>query len=108
MSVPTAVGPPHDWTRASKGEIVAEIARLIEVTPPPMSTGSSAPRQIFAAINDRLGLQLETQMTKPDLAKGIVLASGAAWHPDYESRGATVTKGGLVAVLHAVQFFTAD
>jgi hypothetical protein len=90
---------------ARKVDIVVEIAHAIGVTPPPMSTGSTEPRAIFAMVNDRLGLGLDSGLGKADLARGIVEASGATWHPDYESRGATVTKEGLLAVLRAVQFF---
>lgn len=97
-----------NWVQATKSQVVAEIARLLGVNPPPMSTGSSEPRQIFVLVNDRLGLGLNPRLGKPELAQGIVEASGEAWHPDYESRGARVTKSGLVAVLRAVQFFTAD
>jgi hypothetical protein len=91
-----------------KNEIVAEIATLLRVEPPAMSTGSTEPRRIFVLVNERLGLGLDSRLGKPDLARGIVEASGASWHPDYESRGATVTKSGLEAVLAAVRFFTEE
>ena len=107
MTEPVTPRSAPDWMRAKKSEIVGEIARLLGVDPPPMSTGSTEPRKIFELVNDRLGLKLDSSLGKPDLARGIVEASGEAWHPDYESRGATVTKDGLVAVLQAVQFFTA-
>lgn len=89
----------------SKAEIVKEIADLLGVACPPMSSGSSEPRRIFELVNDRLGLGLDSRLGKPELARGIVEASGAHWHPDFESRGATVTKSGLLAVLHSVHFF---
>lgn len=88
-----------------KDEIVVEIARLIGVDPPAMSTGSTEPRTIFVLVNDRLGLGLDTRSDKPGLARAIVEASGDRWLPTYESRGSTVTKDGLYAVLHAVEFF---
>lgn len=91
-----------------KDEIVQAIADLLGVPAPPMSTGSTEPRQLFELVNDRLGLGLDPRLGKPELAREIVLASGAAWHPDYESRGATVTKAGLLAVLSAVRFFAHD
>lgn len=92
--------------RRSKKEIVDELARLIGVEPPPMSTGSTEPRTIFVLVNDRLGLGLSARLDKPSLARGIVEASGRPWLPTYESRGSTVTKEGLLAVMHAVEFFT--
>lgn len=88
-----------------KDEIVEAIADALGVASPPMSTGSTEPRRIFELANDRLGLGLDPKLGKPELARGIVMASGAEWHPDYESRGATVTKAGLHAVLVAVRFF---
>lgn len=88
-----------------KSEIVHEIASLLGVAAPPMSTGSTEPRAIFALVNDHLGLGLDIRLGKPELARAIVEASGERWHPDFESRGATVTKSGLQAVLRAVHFF---
>lgn len=97
-----------DWEKATKAAIVGEIARLLDVNPPPMSTGATEPRQIFVLANDHLGLDLDPRLGKPDMARGIVESVGEAWYPDYESRGATVTKRGLVAVLRTVQVLTAD
>lgn len=94
------------WAGAArKVDIVVEIAHEIGVAAPPMSTGSTEPRAIFQLINDRLGLGLDDRLGKPELARGIVESSGSTWHPDFESRGATVTKPGLIAVLEAVRFF---
>lgn len=90
---------------ARKVDIVVEIAHAIGVPPPPMSTGSTEPRTIFELVNDRLGLGVDRRSGKPELARGIVEASGGTWHPDYESRGATVTKSGLLAVLDSVRYF---
>ena len=56
-------------------------------------------------VNNQLGLGLDPRGTKPQLARGIVEASGAVWLPTYESRGATVTRAGLAAVHRAVEFF---
>jgi len=86
-----------------KDEIVVEIARLVGVPAPPMSTGSTEPRAIFVHVNHRLGLGIDPRADKPGLARGIVEASGGRWLPTYESRGATVTKEGLLAVLGAVE-----
>jgi hypothetical protein len=91
--------------QAKKVDIVIEIAHRIHVDPPGMSTGSSEPRAIFELVNDRLGLGADRRLRKPELARAIVEASGAAWQPDFESRGARVTKPGLLAVLTAVEFF---
>lgn len=102
----TAPRVDRTWAdQAKKVDIVVEIAHRIHVEPPRMSTGSTEPRAIFALVNDQLGLGVDPRLGKPELARAIVEASGAAWHPDFESRGATVTKPGLLAVLAAVEFF---
>lgn len=99
-----------DWNsldRLTKGELVVRIATALGTEPPRMSTGSTEPRSILLAINNQLGLGLDRAAGKPELARGIVEASGGTWHPDYESRGSTITKSGLIAVYRAVAFFLA-
>jgi hypothetical protein len=90
-----------------KVDYVFAIASLIDVDAPHMSTGSTEPRELFSAVNEQLGLGLPPNATKPELARGIVEASGSAWLPTYESSGSTVTLDGLKAVHAAVEFFTA-
>ena len=92
------------WASATKLEIVVEIARCIGAEPPSMSTGSTEPRRIFELVNERLGLGIDRRLGKADMAHAIVEGVGFEWHPDFESRGATVTKPGLLAVLGTVQF----
>ena len=96
--------------RRSKEEIVGEIAALIAAVPPKMSTGSTEPREIFELVNETLGLRVQRHktLTKPELARAIVLSAGFAWEPDFESRGGTVTWDGLNAVLGAVQMLVGD
>lgn len=91
----------------TKEEIVDSIADLLGVTPPKLSTGSTEPREIFNLVNEVLGLRLGPNLTKPELARAIVEASGECWNADYESRGGTVTRKGLLAVHHAVAYFVA-
>ncbi|WP_402376747.1 hypothetical protein [Isoptericola rhizosphaerae] len=88
-----------------KEQIVEEIALAIGVEAPAMSSGSTEPRVIFDLVNDRLGLGLESR-TKQGLARGIVEVVGGTWSTTYESRGATVTKDGLLAVRDAVRTLT--
>ncbi|WP_146826665.1 hypothetical protein [Aeromicrobium flavum] len=79
-----------------------EIADRLGVEVPKMSTGSTEPREIFVLVNRYLGLGIDEKQTKPELAKSIVESVGLPWNADFESRGGTVTKAGLVAVLGAV------
>jgi hypothetical protein len=92
---------------STKAEIVVDIASALGVEAPRMSTGSTEPREIFEAVNDRLGLGIDGRLTKPDMARQIVEAAGLIWNAHYESSGGTVTKSGLVAVLRAVEHFVA-
>lgn len=90
----------------TKTEIVAQIAKQLGVSPPPMSSGSTEPKEIFVLIDEVLGLQIGPSSAKQKLAKEIVEATGNKWKISYESAGATVTKEGLLAVLSAVEFLT--
>jgi hypothetical protein len=89
----------------TKTDIVMDIAYELGVEAPKMSTGSTEPREIFDLVNDVLGLGLARSLTKPEIARQIVEASGQGWNADCESRGGTVTKHGLLAVAAAVDFF---
>lgn len=84
---------------------VREIARLLGVEMPPMSTGSTEPRAIFDYVNTTLGLGIEVELTKPELARAIVESTGRSWNADCESSGGTVTRNGLAAVHRAVEFY---
>ena len=88
----------------SKADCVKQIADALGVQAPAMSTGAKEPKQIFDLVDDQLGLGVRPG-TKQALARAIVESSGQPWSPDYESRGGTVTLGGLKAVLRAVHFF---
>jgi hypothetical protein len=69
-----------------------------------MSSGSTEPRLIFDHVVEALGLVVPRGLqTKQGEAKAIVEAAGFPWLPNYESRGATVTREGLLAVLDAVE-----
>ena len=90
----------------TKEELVGEISDLLGVAAPPMSTGSTEPRQIFELVNEVLGIGLPVaQLTKPELARAIVESAGQTWPATAESSGGTVTSVGLVSVLTAVRFF---
>jgi hypothetical protein len=88
-----------------KDQLVERLAELIGVETPKMSTGSTSSKEIFLSVNEILGLGLDPSLTKPELAKGIVEASGKVWPPSCESAGGTVTREGLSTVLESVKFF---
>ena len=93
------------WGNVRKEEINNLIAEKVGFSPPKMSTGSTESRDLFLRVNAYLGLGIPKSLTKPDLARAIVEASGATWDADCESRGSTVTKVGMMKVLDAVVFF---
>ena len=88
-----------------KRDVVVAIAQAVGHRPPPMSRGSTEPREIFVLVDRTLGLRLHEEglSSKHDLARGIVDAAAIeVWLPDYTSAGGTVTLSGLKAVLRAV------
>lgn len=95
-------------TKPRKADVVAEIAAVLGVPAPAMSTGSTEPKQIFVLVNEVFGLGISARRTKPEMARQIVEAAGHAWGPSFESRGGTVTLEGLQAVCRAVHFFSGD
>lgn len=94
-------------TRRMKKDLVREIADLLEIEAPPMSTGSTEPKAIFVAVNKVLGLGLDSSRPKPNLARDIVESDGMRWGPECESRGGTVTMDGLERVAEVVRRLTA-
>jgi hypothetical protein len=93
---------------ASKENLVAEIAALLGVENPGLSTGSTERKTLFVAANERLGLHLGGRRTKPDLARNVVESAGFVWRRNFESRGSTVTRAGLLAVRDAIRFMLRD
>jgi hypothetical protein len=89
----------------SKEDLILEIAALVGMEPPGMSTGSTGRKEIFIMVNETLGLGITSTSSKPAMARSIVEASGEVWLPSFESTGSTVTRDGLRAVLRSVYFF---
>ena len=92
--------------KTRKQDLVAQIAAALGQLPPQMSTGSTEPREVFAMVNEVLGLGLDMNLTKPELARAIVESTGRPWSATSESRGGTVTLTGLQQVREAVRFYT--
>lgn len=88
----------------SKAALVAQIAALLGIADPGMSTGSTERKIIFLVANEQLALGADPKASKPELARVIVESAGFSWLTTYESRGSTVTREGLVAVRNALRF----
>jgi hypothetical protein len=98
---------------STKEKIKNQIADSLGLKPeenPPMSTGSTEPKRIFELVDQRLDLRVDPDgsLSKPELAKAIVVRSGQDWHAGCESAGGTVTKVGLLKVLYAVSSFVQE
>jgi len=90
----------------TKDDLNSQISEIIGIRPPPLSTGSTESKKLFVQINERLGLGLDSRLSKPELARLICEIAGEVWSPECESRGSTVTLAGLIAVFNAVVILT--
>lgn len=84
-------------TRRTKQAVVDSIAEVCGEPAPPMSTGSTEPREIFDMCVSAIGLSGHFA-TKPEAARAVAEAAGMFWGADCESRGGTVTLRGLLQV----------
>lgn len=100
----------------SKNEIVDEVLRRNGRAALGQTVGSTGTKAALTSIVDRFGLDLDTSMTKPDLAQGIVEAAGLEWirgEGGYDSThrdsggGSTITKAGWEAVSAALDHLEA-
>lgn len=71
-----------------------------------VSTGSTEPKDFLIAVAEQLGLSSTMGLDKVGVAKAIVESRGLRWELDYDSRGATITRKGLMAVLNVVRGVT--
>jgi hypothetical protein len=93
----------------TKQEILDEVAVLLGKPRHEVSTGSTELKQSLVDIVDSLHLDLDRDLSKPELAEAIVRASGGDWDESCDSRstpsegGSTVTAEGLRRVREAVR-----
>lgn len=96
----------------TKNEIVDEIFDLLGHPVVGRTKGSTGYKTALEAIVAALGLPLDTDVSKPQLAEDIVRYSGGRWHSSFDSRatqsggGSTVTVSGFQAVLDALDRLT--
>lgn len=89
-------------TRRTKQSVVESIAELCGEPAPPMSTGSTEPREIFDMCAEAIGIE-GPFATKPEAARAVAEAGGMFWGADCDSRGGTVTLRGLLQVEAAMR-----
>ena len=88
----------------TKQDVILRISELLKMPAFAVSTGSTEPREFLLAVADQLGvLSLTAGLDKPGIGKLIVESAGQPWLPDYDSRGSTITKDGLLAIERVVQ-----
>lgn len=92
----------------SKSDLVHELAVVLGILPPQMSTGSTEPKAILIATNELLGLGLNPRLSKPKLAEAICWSAGIDWDTSCWSSGSTVTMEGLRRVGRAICLLTDD
>lgn len=90
--------------RSSKTQLSAEIARLVGMEDPGLSTGSTERKALFLGAARLIGSEARRKQSKPELARSIVESAGFVWRSRYESRGSTVTREGMLAVRDALRF----
>lgn len=84
--------------------MILRICNLLKIPMFSVSTGSTEPREFLLAVADQLGLLASTTgLDKPGIGKLIVEGAGQPWLPDYDSRGSTITKDGLLAIERVVK-----
>lgn len=92
----------------SKAELITTICAELGVADVGIGPGSTEPKAVFTHVIDRLGLGIDTTLSKPELGEAIAKAARLPWHPSMDSRnspsggGDTVTADGLRQVLRAV------
>lgn len=92
---------------ATKQDILDEVTTRLGLAQLKVSSGSTEPRLFFELVIELLAIEPDGLKDKQGLARRIVEAAGFPWLPQYESRGATVTLPGLIAVRDAVFMLTA-
>jgi hypothetical protein len=95
--------------RRTKQEVIDDITHLVSADPLTVSIGSTEPKGVFDAVNDRLSLGIDRALTKPEYAEAIAELAGIPWDATCDSRdtasggGSTVTITGLERVLEATR-----
>jgi hypothetical protein len=102
--LPPSPRPPRSGSvPEGKQSLLTKIAQVLGVEAPKIAPGSTVTKEIFLLVNEVLGLSLDGDLSKPELARAIVETGGHDWLPSHESEGGTITAGGLQAVLAAVE-----
>ena len=102
--LPPSPKPPGSGSVPKRKQLLlTKIAQVIGVEAPKIAPGSTVTKEIFLLVNEVLGLSLDGDLSKPELARAIVETAGHDWLPSHESEGGTITAGGLQAVLAAIK-----
>jgi hypothetical protein len=83
----------------SKLEAVARISSLTDSPPETLGPGSKERKSALVNLANGLGLMVDTDASKPELAAQIALALNVPWDQTCWSSGQTITLDGLNAIL---------
>ena len=87
----------------TKQTVIDRISLRLNIGDFKVSTGSTEPREFLVAVAEQFGLGEQAEkLDKPNIGKLIVESHGIKWQPNFDSRGSTVTKAGLLAIEEVV------
>jgi 5-methylcytosine-specific restriction protein A len=82
-----------------KKDAVERLGVYATGTPSSLGPGSKEHKNLLVDLARALGLEIDEDATKQELAKYISRAYGRSWLPEYESEGQTITLAGLNQLL---------
>ena len=92
--------------RLTKQEVIDEICDILKVDRLSVSRGSTEPKELFIIISETCGVDINPNLSKPEMAQAIVENAGLKWRASCSSTGSTVTLQGLLLTLQATKLFT--
>ncbi|MGC4175345.1 hypothetical protein [Demequina sp.] len=94
-------GPEWDWFKParSKLEAVNLISALTQSGPEDLGPGGKERKRVFVNLANRMGLSVNTDLSKIELGEAIAQSLGVIWTDTCASTGYTITLEGLNVVL---------
>jgi hypothetical protein len=86
-----------------KLELVNQISQLTDSGPEKLGPGSKERKSVLVNLAMGLGISFNHSMSKQEIGTKIVTDLGGYWLPEFESTGQTITKRGLIELLHLAE-----
>lgn len=90
------------YPRRTKQQIARDITDFLQMEPVVFARGETEPKTLFTGIIDTLGLGINKDQRKDELARDIAVLGGQRWDKACYSTGSKVNHPGLERVLGAV------